>query len=165
MNQRDRKMCIPLQFSRSEKQALLDTCAIQRAMSEKELRKFLSNHIMTLNKEKLAPDFKFRKANGNIVTIHHDEIHKNNASAILANFTVLTLSQTEGVKHVAPERLCPLTQHLDDAIAVINHLFHKELKTLNRKWYPKPETCRDPQMLNRLERRIYDANVNLRQQE
>ena len=94
----------------------------------------------------------------------HDHIYKVNAGAILANFTVLTHHQTKHVKPKAPELFSILAQHPGDATALKNQLFQDEATTTKRRWYPKPQTCQDPQTLNPLERRIYDAIVNIWQQ-
>ena len=59
-------MYIPLQFSQYEKQALLDTGAIQSAMSETEQQKILTTQNMALIKEMHAPEFKMQIANVNI---------------------------------------------------------------------------------------------------
>ena len=99
------------------------------------------------------------------ITNPHDHTYTINTGAILVNFLFLTQNQEKYIKLIAPEHLNLLTQHAADATAVINQLFQDEPTTTTQKRYPKPETCHDPQTLNTLERRIYDAIVNLRQQE
>ena len=84
---------------------------------------------------------------------------------MLANFTVLTPNQSKHLKPVAPEHSSIISQHPDNAIAVIIQRFQDELTNTTRMWCLAPKTCRDPQTLNSLECRIYDAIVNLRQQE
>ena len=62
-------MYIPLQLAQYEKQASLDTGAIQSAMSETELRTILTTHPSALFKGKPALDFRVRIANGKIVPV------------------------------------------------------------------------------------------------
>ena len=62
-------MYIPLHFAKSEKQALLDTGAIQSAMSEIELRKIPTTHRWALFKGIPALDFKVPITNGQIVPV------------------------------------------------------------------------------------------------
>ena len=58
---------VPLQFRAYENQGLLDTCAIQSAMSENELRRILQAHPAAQLEKYSAPDFKVQIANGSIV--------------------------------------------------------------------------------------------------
>ena len=58
---------VPPQFREYENQGLLDTGAIQSAMSENELRRILQAHPAAQLEEYPAPDFKVQIANGNIV--------------------------------------------------------------------------------------------------
>ena len=69
LNKKDRMLYIPLQFRSYENFGLLDTGAIQSAMSEAELRRILSAHPAALLEEYPAPDFKVQIANGSIVPV------------------------------------------------------------------------------------------------
>ena len=60
---------VPLQFREYENEGLLDTGAIQSAMSENELRRILQAHPAAQLEEYPAPDFKAQIANGNIVPV------------------------------------------------------------------------------------------------
>ena len=60
---------VPLQFRADENFGLLDTGAIQNALSEAELRRLLSAHPAALLQELPAPEFKVQIANGNIVQV------------------------------------------------------------------------------------------------
>ena len=65
--------------------------------------------------------FKLGKGYSNLQVVnHHDHVYNNNARAVLANFTALTLNQAEHVKPNAPDHLSLLNQHPDDGIKVIN---------------------------------------------
>ena len=59
-------MYVPLQFREYKNFGLLDTGAIQSALSEAELRRILSAHLL---QELPAPVFKVQIANGNIVPV------------------------------------------------------------------------------------------------
>ena len=60
---------VPLQFREYENFGLLDTGAIQSALSEAELRRILTAHPAALLQELPAPEFKVQIANGNIVPV------------------------------------------------------------------------------------------------
>ena len=60
---------VPLQFRAYENFSLLDTGAIQSALSEAELRRILSAHPAALLQELPAPEFKVQIANGSIVPV------------------------------------------------------------------------------------------------
>ena len=60
---------VPLQFDKYENHALLDTGAIQSAMSEAELRKITTAHPEAILQEFPPPNFKIQIANGNLVPV------------------------------------------------------------------------------------------------
>ena len=67
LNRKDKMLYVPLQFREYENFGLLDTGAIQSALSEAEL--ILTAHPAALLKELPAPEFKVQIANGNIVPV------------------------------------------------------------------------------------------------
>ena len=69
LNKKDRMLYVPLQFRAYENFGLLDTGAIQSALSEAELRRILTAHPAALLEELPAPEFKVQIANGNIVPV------------------------------------------------------------------------------------------------
>ena len=69
LNRRDKMLYVPLQFRAYENFGLLDTGAIQSALSEAELRRILSAHPAALLQELPAPEFKVQIANGSIVPV------------------------------------------------------------------------------------------------
>ena len=69
LNRKDKMLYVPLQFREYENFGLLDTGAIQSALSEAELRRILSAHPAALLQELLAPEFKVQIANGSIVPV------------------------------------------------------------------------------------------------
>ena len=69
LNKKDRMLYVSLQFRAYENFGHLDTCAIQSALTEAELRCILSVHPVALLQELLAPEFKVQIANGNIVPV------------------------------------------------------------------------------------------------
>ena len=62
-------LCVPLQFRENEIFGLLDTGAIQSALSEAELRRILSALPAALLRELPAPEIKVQNANRNIVPV------------------------------------------------------------------------------------------------
>ena len=48
---------------------------------------------------------------------------------------------------------------------MINQLVQEPSATKDKRWYPTPETCVDPDKLNRTEHRIYDEIIQLREAE
>ena len=69
LDKRNKILYVPLQFRAYENQGLLDTGAIQSAMSENELRRILQAHPAAQLEEYPAPDFKVQIANGSIVPV------------------------------------------------------------------------------------------------
>ena len=69
LDKRNKMLYVPLQFRAYENQGLLDTGAIQSAMSENELRRILQAHPAAQLEEYPAPDFKVQIANGSIVPV------------------------------------------------------------------------------------------------
>ena len=69
LNRKDKMLYVPLQFRAYENFGLLDTGAIQSALSEAELRRILSAHPAALLQELPAPEFKVQIANGSIVPV------------------------------------------------------------------------------------------------
>ena len=69
LNKKDKMLYVPLQFDKYENNALLDTGAIQSAMSEAELRKITTAHSEAILQELPPPNFKIQIANGNLVPV------------------------------------------------------------------------------------------------
>ena len=69
LNKKDKMLYVPLQFDKYENSALLDTGAIQSAMSEAELRKITTAHPEAILQELPPPNFKIQIANGNLVPV------------------------------------------------------------------------------------------------
>ena len=69
LNKKDNMLYVPLQFREYENFGLLDTGAIQSALSEAELRHILRAHLSALLQELPSPEFRVQIANGNIVPV------------------------------------------------------------------------------------------------
>ena len=69
LNKKDRMLYVPLQFRAYENVGLLDTGAIQSALSKAELCRILSAHPAALLEELPAPELRVQIANGNIVPV------------------------------------------------------------------------------------------------
>ena len=69
LNKKDKMLFVPLQFNNFENQGLLDTGAVQSAISESELRKITAAHPEAVLDELLPPNFKVQIANANLVRI------------------------------------------------------------------------------------------------
>ena len=69
VNRKNKMLYKPLQFREYENFGLLDTGAIQSALSEVELRRILTAHPSALLLELPAPEFKDQITNGNILPV------------------------------------------------------------------------------------------------
>ena len=69
LNKKDKMLYMLLQFRAYENFGVLDTGAIQSALSEAELRRILSAHPAALLQELPAPEFEVQIAKGNIVPV------------------------------------------------------------------------------------------------
>ena len=300
LDKRNKMLYVPLQFRAYENQGLLDTGAIQSAMSENELRRILQAHPAAQLEEYPAPDFKVQIANGSIVPVRkqvllrffiggkvfeetfmilptmgniligmsffkkysvtldlannivrfpeitlqlrpqngkfklqmlelrasqkttiqprqqvfipvlsekdigqvtgtveafpaferktellvspsmseindqqtHVQItnYLDHSITILQNttvavFRILTPNQAKHVQPMTSEQLTLMTKFPDEATNVINQLFQEPDASKDKRWYPTPETCDDPKKLNKIERRIYDEIIQLREAE
>ena len=92
------------------------------------------------------------------VTNPNEHMYTLEANTNLANFRAANISP------IPVEHLKLITDHPDDVAAVINQLFvNPEMKSTN--WYPTPETCNEPDKLNKIERQNFDEIVALRELE
>ena len=83
----------------------------------------------------------------------------------VAVFRILTPNQAKNIQPMTNEQLALITKYPDEASNVINQLFQDPSATNDKRWYPTPETCDDPDKLNKIERRIYDEIIQLREAE
>ena len=58
-----------------------------------------------------------------------------------------------------------ISQHPEEATAVLNQIFEEPNVKTDRQWYSTPEICDDPSKLNKIEKRIYNEIVRLRGKE
>ena len=98
------------------------------------------------------------------VTNPNDHTYTLEANTNLAIFRIPTPHQAANITPMPVEHLKLIPDHPDDAAAVINQLFvNPDMKST--KWYPTPETCSEPDKLNKIERRIFDEIAALRELE
>ena len=71
LNKKAKMLYVPLQFDKYENHALLDTGAVQSAMSEAELRKITTAHPEAILRELPPTNFKIQMANGNLVPVRN----------------------------------------------------------------------------------------------
>ena len=76
LNKKDKMLYVPLHFNQYENHALLDTGAFQSAMSEAELRKVSTAHPEPSFKNYPPNKFMIQSANGNLVPVRKQVIHK-----------------------------------------------------------------------------------------
>ena len=93
---------------------------------------------------------------------HSITIPQNTTVAV---FRILTPNQAKNVQPMTSEQLTLITKFPDEATNVINQLFQEPDASKDKRWYPTPETCDDPEKLNKIERRIYDEIIQLREAE
>ena len=91
LNKKDKMLYVPLQFDKYENHALLDTGAIQSAMSETELRKITTAHPETILQELIPPNFKIPIANGNLVPVRKQVLLRFYVAGKVFRKTFLTL--------------------------------------------------------------------------
>ena len=83
----------------------------------------------------------------------------------VAVFRILTPNQAKNVQPMTNEQLTLISKFPDEANNVINQLFQEPDANKDKRWYPTPDTCDDPDKLNKIERRIYDEIIQLREAE
>ena len=83
----------------------------------------------------------------------------------VAVFRILTPNQAKNVQPMPNEQLTLISKFPDEANNVINQLFQEADANKDKRWYPTPDTCDDPDKLNKIERRIYDEIIQLREAE
>ena len=88
-----------------------------------------------------------------------------NVGTAVASFEIMTPKQATNLQPMTNHQLNLILQYPDDAETVLNQVFQDPTAKSDRRWYHTPETCDDPSKLNKIEKRIYDEIVELRQQE
>ena len=63
------------------------------------------------------------------------------------------------------EQLTLISKLPDEADNVINQLIQDPEASTDKRWYPTPETCHNPDKLNKIKRRIYDEIIQPREAE
>ena len=82
------------------------------------------------------------------------------ANRNIAFFRIPTPHQAANITRMPLEHFRLITKYPEEAEAVFNQLFVKpDIK--HTKWYPTPETCSQPEKLNKYERRIFDEILAL----
>ena len=99
------------------------------------------------------------------ITNHMDHAVTIPQNSTIAVFRILTPNQARNIQPMTNEQLTLITKFPDEAANVINQLFQDPSATNDKRWYPTPETCDDPDKLNKIERRIYDELIRLREAE
>ena len=94
------------------------------------------------------------------VTNPNEHMYTLEANTNLANFRIPTPHQAANITPMPVEHLKLITDHPDDATAVINQLFVNPVMK-STKWYPTPESCSEPDKLNKIERRNFDEILAL----
>ena len=94
------------------------------------------------------------------ITNHMDHTITVPQHCTVAVFRLLTPNQAKNFQPMTNEQLALITKFPDEASNVINQLFQNPSATNDKRWYPTPETCDDPDKLNKIERRIYDEITN-----
>ena len=98
------------------------------------------------------------------VTNPNEHVYTLDANTNLANFRIPTPHQSSNITPMPVEHLKLITDHPDDAAAVTNQLFVNPEMTSTKR-YPTPETCSEPDKLNKIQRRFFDEIVALRELE
>ena len=99
------------------------------------------------------------------ITNHMDHAVTIPQNSTIAVFRIVTPNQARNIQPMTNEQLTLITKFPDEAANVINQLFQDPSATKDKRWYPTPETCDNPDKLNKIERRIYDELIKLREAE
>ena len=137
-------------------------------MSENELRWILQAHPAAQLEEYPAPDSKVQIANGSIVPLWKQvllrffsgeessrAIHDPAYNGQNPDWNVLLqklICDPGPRKPVSKEQLTLISKLPDEADNVINQLFQDPEASTDKRWYSTPETCNNPDMLNKIER-------------
>ena len=88
-----------------------------------------------------------------------------NVGTAVASFKIMTPKQANILQPMTEHQFNLISRYPDDADAVLNQIFQHPIMNSDRRWYPTPETYDDPSKLNKIERRIYDEIIKLREEE
>ena len=99
------------------------------------------------------------------ITNYLDHIITKPQHTTVAVFRILTPNQAKNVQPMTNEQLTLISKFPDEANNVINQLFQEPDANKDKRWCPTPDTCDDPDKLNKIERRIYDEIIQLREAE
>ena len=90
-----------------------------------------------------------------------------NVGTAVASFKIMTPKQATNMQSITNHQLNLISQYPDEAEAeaVLNQSFQNPTAKSDRRWYSTPETCDNPSKLNKIEKRIFDEIVKLREQE
>ena len=86
-----------------------------------------------------------------------------NVGTAVASFKIMTPKQATNLQPMTNHQLNLISQYPVEAEAVLNQIFQDPAAKSGRRWYPTPETCDDPSKLNKIEKRIYDEIVKLKE--
>ena len=81
------------------------------------------------------------------ITNHMDHAVTIPQNSTIAVFRILTPNQARNIQPMTNEQLALITKFPDEAANVINQLFQDPSATNDKRWYPTPETCDDPDKL------------------
>ena len=88
-----------------------------------------------------------------------------NVGTAVASFKIMTPKQAKNLQPMTEHQLNLISRYPDDTEVILNQIFRDPTTKSDRRWYPTPETCDDPSKLNKIERRIYDEIIKLREEE
>ena len=107
-----------------------------------------------------------REQQSHVQVINHlDHVITIPQNTTIAVFKILTPNQARNIQTMTKEQLTLISKFPDEAENVINQLFRDPEATTEKRWYRTPETCENPDKLNKIERRIYDEIIQLREAE
>ena len=86
-------------------------------------------------------------------------------SVAVANFKAMAPHQAVNTKPLPRAQVLLVNNPPGECEHILNQMFHDKNETDAKRWYPTPETCDDPTLLNKAERSIYDEIITLRGKE
>ena len=96
------------------------------------------------------------------ITNHLDHAMTIPQDTTIAVFKILAPNKARNVQSMTKEQLTLISEFPDKADKLINQLFQDPEAFTDKRWYPTPETRDNADKLNKIERRIYDKIVQLR---
>ena len=99
------------------------------------------------------------------ITNHLDHAITIPQNETIAVLKILTPNQARNIQPMTKEQLTLISKFPDENDNVINQLFQDPEASMDKRWYLTSKTCDNPDKFNKIEGRIYDEFIQLREAE